>query len=189
MKREQSKFVLFLVLASIAVLLAVWPLITDWMDRRTAASMPHSRMVVQNRIAPPPKVVSMDFEISDLYDDWLPVYRMGFAVRDNPAASQIQMSWAMMNPGGGDSATAVYDRRKHSLSLYSENRWSSGKVVHEDFLYTGVTDAILVKLGKDHYNETRQSIVSWFDSLPQYGCRRHKITAAQAARQLRRLSL
>lgn len=181
-KRKQGGLVLFLVLASIAVLLAVWPLITDWMGRRAAASMPHSRMVVQNRIAPPPKVVSMDVEISDLYDDWLPVYRMGFAVRDNPAASQIEMSWTKMNPEGGDSATAVYDRHKHSLALYSEDRWPSGKVVHEGFLYTRVTDAILVKLGKDHYNETRNDIVSWFDSLPQYGCKRHKITAAQAAR-------
>lgn len=187
-KRKQGGLVLFLVLASIAVLLAVWPLITDWMGRRAAASMPHNRMVVPSNNVPPPKVVRVEVSNLGPYDYGLPAERMGYAVQDNPVASQIRMTWTDLNPEGGDSATAVYDRHKHSFALYCESHTVDGKTINEDFLYTRVTDAKLLKLAKDHFQDGNCALESFFDTLPQYGCKRHKITAAQAKIQIQRLS-
>ena len=70
--------------------------------------------------------------------------------------------------------TALYDRRNHSVILFSQGDGDLG-AFRDHVLFTGVPETAFVKLADAHRDDGNETAWGYFDGLPDYGCRKRDL--------------
>jgi len=98
------------------------------------------------------------------------------ALKTYPNARRFRVSWSLLIFMNGMNSTVLYDRRRHTLRLFS---YGGGDVVgsyRDHVLYTGVRASAFAKIAAAHKNDSEDmSVWSWFGDLPRYGCRKRDL--------------
>lgn len=106
-----------------------------------------------------------------------PIKQLAAAVYQNQKARFFRVSWEATWFGWGSSQTALYDRRMKTVKFFSSGGEQAGSMIHEHYLFTGVTDIVLQRQARDlsKYGDYMDNGTSeaFFDELPKYGCVRH----------------
>ena len=95
-----------------------------------------------------------------------------------PQVRRFRVSWSTEVLMGGTSVTVLYDRRRHSVIVYSS--YSDGDnggltSVGEDFLFTHVREEDFGKIATAHNGDISDR--NWFDDLPKFGCRKWRLNS------------
>jgi hypothetical protein len=98
-----------------------------------------------------------------------------------PQAHRFRVSWTNLVLTSATSVTAIYDRSKHSVTLYQVNSEgdNNGRISGRQRLrYTGVQEKDFGLVAAAHKGDTAGSSGwNWFDDLSKYGCWKHNLSA------------
>jgi len=98
------------------------------------------------------------------------------ALNAYPNAQRFRVSWSMLIFMNNMNTTILYDRRRHSLLVFS---YGGGDVLgsyRDHVLFTHVREAVFAKIPAAHKNDTEDmGAWSWFSDLPNYGCRKRDL--------------
>ena len=138
--------------------------------------------------APAPKTVVIKmgdiFDVSG-YREAEPLRRLTKSLKQYPKTRQFRVIWQQSAPNAGKSATALYDRRAHTLKFYSDtsiggmgNEAISAEIQH--WMFHGVTEAMLNKLERKHRGTPNGSDgASYFTELDSYGAKKRDLGSRQ----------
>ncbi len=96
------------------------------------------------------------------------------ALKTYPHARRIRASWSMSIGMNEIDTTAVYDRRRHSLTVFEQGQGDLG-VSHEHMRFTQVQDSTFVQLATAQRGGFSEPVWGWFDDLPKYGCHKRDL--------------
>ena len=114
----------------------------------------------------------------DFGDDFpeVPLNALLHALASYPQARRFRVSWITLMMLNGRNQTAVYDRRKHSVivySTYTEGDNSGRTSFLEHLRYTNVQEKDFAKIAAAHKGDT--SDWDWFNDLSKHGCRKRDL--------------
>ena len=121
--------------------------------------------------------VSVDFG-DDFYD--VPLNALNHALASYPQCHQFRLTWTEGELEIFHDYTALYDRRKHSVTIYGtsiegdrDGRTSFGG----HFRYTKVQEKDFQKIAATlkHLASNGGEVTPWFDYMTRYGCREHEL--------------
>ncbi len=96
------------------------------------------------------------------------------ALKTYPRARRVRMSWYLQLPMNHANTTVLYDRRQRNVAFFSQGDGDLG-AWRDHVLFTGVPEAVFVKLAEAHREDASETSWASFDDLPLYGCRRHDL--------------
>ncbi len=123
------------------------------------------------------ETVNVGIDIADDFSD-VPLNALLHALASYPQARRFRVSWVMLSMLNGTNLTALYDRRKHSVIVYSTYTEgdNDGRTSFSGHLrFTQVREEDFQKIAAARKGDT--SDWDWFNDLPKYGCRKHGLTA------------
>ena len=98
------------------------------------------------------------------------------ALKAYPKARRFRVSWSLLIFMNSTNDTVLYDRRRHTMLLYS---YGGGDVLgsyQSHVLFTGVRESAFGKIVAAHKNDSDDmGVWSWFSDLPRYGCRKRDL--------------
>jgi len=96
------------------------------------------------------------------------------ALKTYPHARRIRASWSISIGMNWIDTTALYDRRRHSLTVFAQGEGDLG-VYHDHKQFIQVPETVFVRLAEAHKDDSSETVWGWFDDLPKYGCRKHDL--------------
>ena len=144
-----------------------------------SAAPPESKPSVQSSGDTPIKIQGdlVNIRANANYDSpGVPFLFLLSALKTYPNARRFRVSWSILIFMNSTNSTVLYDRRKHTMLLFS---YGGGDVLgsyRDHVLYTGVRESAFVKIAASHKNDSEDmGVWSWFGDLPRYGCRQHDL--------------
>ena len=120
--------------------------------------------------------VSVDIDFGDDEPD-VPLSTLNHALASYPQQHRFYLTWTDGSLEIFHNYAALYDRRKHSVTVYCTNTegdmdgrtWFGGHV-----RYTKVREKDFQKIAAAHKHDQSDNWI-WFEDLTKYGCRRHEL--------------
>ncbi len=112
-----------------------------------------------------------------------PVYDMpGFtlhcliaALKAYPHARRFRVSLSLLVFNNGMNTAILYDRRRHSVIIFSSGGGDVLGSYRDHVRFTGVREADFAKIAKARRNEYNEDAWGFLGDLPKYGCRRRDL--------------
>lgn len=108
----------------------------------------------------------------------VPLNALTRALASYPQPHYLRVTWTVGSLMDFYKYTALYDRRKHSVTVYSTRSEADNNghtAFAEHLRFTKVQEKDFQKIAAAHKNDRNDW--NWFDDLPQYGCRKHNLAA------------
>lgn len=100
----------------------------------------------------------------------VPLLRLTRALKDYPHARRFRVSWSLLVFMNGSDTTILYDRREHSVTVYSTGGGDVIGAYRDHVRFTHVPEAVFTKIAMSHRNDRDDSEVwSWFSDLSHFG--------------------
>lgn len=106
----------------------------------------------------------------------VPLNALTHALASYPKPDHFRVTWTVGSLMDFYKYTALYDRRKHSVTVYSTRSEAdnNGYTALAQYLrFTKVQEKDFQKIAAAHKND--RSDWNWFDDLSRYGCRKHDL--------------
>lgn len=115
--------------------------------------------------------------VSASYDSpGLPFITLVEALKTYPKARRFRVSWSLLIFMNGMNSTVLYDRRRHTLRLFSDGGGDVGGAYRDHVMYINVQASAFGKIAAVHKSDSEdRSAWSWFGDLPRYGCRKRDL--------------
>lgn len=98
------------------------------------------------------------------------------ALKAYPHAQRFRVSWSLLIFMNGMSTTILYNRRRHSVAVFSSGGGDVLGSYRDHVLFTHVREAVFTRISAAHKNDTEDmGAWSWFSDLPKYGCRKRDL--------------
>jgi hypothetical protein len=96
----------------------------------------------------------------------VPIALLADTIQKDKTSNCFRLNWTFTIAGQGGQSTALYDRKKGTVKLYSTLEDIRGKS-YKNFLYSGITDEVIVQLA-EKYRRDDDIItdLSFIDQLP-----------------------
>lgn len=119
----------------------------------------------------------VNLRVNASYDSpGLPFTTFVEALKMYPAARRFRVSWSLLIFMNSMNSTVLYDRRRHTLRLFSDGGGDIVGSYRNRVLYTNVRASAFGKIAAAHKSDSEdRGVWSWFGDLPRYGCRKRDL--------------
>ncbi len=94
-----------------------------------------------------------------------------------PHVRRVRVSWSMLLMMNESNSTALYDRRRHTVTFFSQEDGDLGSS-RNHVLFTAVPETVFVPLANARL-DTDETPWGGFDGLPKFGCRKRDLGSWQ----------
>ncbi len=110
----------------------------------------------------------------------VPLLVLNDALKAYPHAQRFRVSWSQLIFMNSTNTTVLYDRRRHSVLIFSYGGGDVLGAYRDHVLFTHVREAVFAKIPAAHKNDSEDmGAWSWFSDLPKYGCRKRDLGSWQ----------